>query len=110
MTVLGGKLLQPYRFAELGMGRVLKRKPDLDPLKDPKNGNPPNMNPLLHRGTYLIIEGFHFWDPLGGLGSVVIGCQRLNYNPSMLLSGALHSCLRFTLTLPQVVWKPKNDL
>ena len=29
---------------------------------------PPNMNPLLHWGNYGIITGFHFLDPLGGLG------------------------------------------
>ena len=40
-----------------------------DPLKDPKNGNSPNMNPLLHWGNQGIIRGFHFLDPLGGLGS-----------------------------------------
>ena len=26
------------------------------------------MNPLLHWGNYRIIRGFHFLDPLGGLG------------------------------------------
>ena len=40
-----------------------------DPLKDPKNGTPPKMNPLLHWGNYRIIRGFHFLDPFGGLGS-----------------------------------------
>ena len=39
-----------------------------DPLKNPKNKNLPNMNPLLHCGNWGIIRGFHFLDPLGGLG------------------------------------------
>ena len=30
---------------------------------------PPNMNPLLHWGNKGIIRGFHFLDPLGGLGN-----------------------------------------
>ena len=36
---------------------------------------PPNMNPLIHWGNKgIIIRGFHFLDPLGGLGSCV--CMR----------------------------------
>ena len=30
---------------------------------------PPHMNPLLHWGNCGIIRGFHFLDPLGGLGN-----------------------------------------
>ena len=47
----------------------LRRPTYPDPLKDPKNGTPPKMNPLLYCGSYRIIRGFHFLDPLGGLGS-----------------------------------------
>ena len=38
------------------------------PPKGSKKWNPPNVNPLLHWGTKGIIKGFHFLDPLGGLG------------------------------------------
>ena len=37
-------------------------------FRNPKNENPPNINPLLHWGKYGIIEGLHALDPLGGLG------------------------------------------
>ena len=43
------------------------------PPKGSKNGTPPKMAPLLHRGTYGISKGFHFLDPLGGLGSLSKG-------------------------------------
>ena len=39
-----------------------------EPLKGSKKWNPPNMSPLLHWGNEGIIRGFHFLDPLGGLG------------------------------------------
>ena len=29
---------------------------------------PPKLAPLLHWGTLEIIQGFHFWNPLGGPG------------------------------------------
>ena len=38
-----------------------------DPLRIQKM-EPPNMNPLLHRGNWGIIRGLHFLDPLAGLG------------------------------------------
>ena len=49
-----------------------------DPLKDPKNETP-NMNPLLHWGNKGIIRGFHFLDPLGGLG--------LGFRPGFMVRG-----------------------
>ena len=33
----------------------------------------PNMNPLLHWGNWGTIRGFHFLDPLGGLGNTSTG-------------------------------------
>ena len=44
------------------------------PPKGSKKWNPPNMNPVLHWGTWGIIRGFHFLDPLGGLGRGLL-CQ-----------------------------------
>ena len=41
---------------------------------------PPNMNPLLHWGNYGIIGGFHFLDPLGGLGIGYWGPSRFAVN------------------------------
>ena len=37
-----------------------------DPMRDPKTGAPPIINPLLPWGKWEIIRGFHFLDPLGG--------------------------------------------
>ena len=51
----------------MGVSGLLGCLGNQDPLKDPKNRNPPNMNPLLHWGDKGIIRGFHFLDPVGGL-------------------------------------------
>ena len=39
-----------------------------DPLKDAKNGPPPQYEPITTLGEPRGFRGFHFLDPLGGLG------------------------------------------
>ena len=46
-----------------------------DPLKDPKNGTPPNMNPLPHWGSKGIIRVPFFGILFGGLGNANAAIQ-----------------------------------